>query len=546
MKRALLLALIVLAPSAAQASVPTSQRVVFGLAPNGQLGMTGAVTLGVIRGPFKPIGVSVWVKDLVTSARADARGLSYTISPKAYWYWGGRKIPVTWRDFVATVQLSDASPAAFEAAGNSPLGNIDLAHVTHHGLRQVTFYWRTTGCSDTLPCGPIPNWQSLFEPLVPSFALTSPSADTLWQECICGSDNKPISDGPFYLASYSAGENTAVLKRNPYWGGHKPALAEVDLRDATDDVDALRSGALDAETTRADATIEPLLHVPHLVVQWTTEPTLEELYFRIGDERGAPGVTKGSSNQLLRAPWMRQAIALALDRRSIVTNLFGDFARLAPPADSLLVYPFGPGYHRDFDRWDYNPTAALALLKAHCTPGTGPTAPGPANTKIWQCAGLTAVFRWTWRADSPARTTTEQLAKADLRAIGIQIVEHPLPGSVVYTTDGAASGDFDILDLSQSTTGDPSDFVDVFRCGGLRNWTGFCSDKVDALFAAGGSALDPGTRIEDYAAADLLLSQSIPAFPLYAPPRALIRKASLLGIDPVVPLSTLEDWHWKR
>ena len=547
MRRAALLgALALVAASTAHAGIAPSKKVVFGLAPNGNLGFQGVATNAVIRGPFKPIGSFVWVKDLATSAHADARGVSYTISPHAYWYWGGRKVPVTWRDFVYTARLYDESGAVAQATGNTGLGNFDLSHVTHHGLRQVTLFWRTSGCTAALPCGPYTNWQSLFNPLLPSFALGDAELDTLWQNCICGSDGEPISDGPFYLAAYSATGDTAVLRRNPYWGGHRPALDEVDLRGAIDYADALRQGALDAYSSQADKTIAPLLHRRGISVQWTSDPVLEQLLFRLGDEPAGPGVTKGASNELLRSPWMRQAIALAIDRRAISADLFGDFAREAPPAENLLVYPFGPGYRGDFARWDYSPAGALALLKAHCVAGTGPNVPDPGNTKTWQCAGLPAVFRWTWRADSQNRTTTEQLAKADLRAVGIQVVDRPLPANVVYTAAGAASGDFDILDVAYQTTGDPSDFFDIYRCGGASNWTGFCSAKADALLRAAGSDLDPQRRIEDYGAADRILAASVPGLPLYSPPHALVRKASLLGVDPGVPFSTIEDWHWQR
>jgi ABC-type transport system substrate-binding protein len=543
-RAALLLAALLIATSSARGAAAPPTKVVFGFPIAGSLGPLGILTPAVIRGPYKPVGNFVPVKDVVTSAHADDRTLSYTISRKAYWDWGGRKIPVTWRDFAFTLRTFDDASAGFQPAPG--LGNLDPNRIGHSGLRQVTFYWRTSGCTDETPCGPFTNWVSLFNPLLPSFALANPNASTLWQNCVCGDDGKPISDGPFYLARYSPADNVAVLKPNPFWGGHKPALHEVDLRSAIDYADALRAGALDAYADRADNSVEPLLHMPGITVQWGSDPVLELLLFRLGGEKGGPGVTKGASNALLRAPWMRQAIALAIDRRAIVANLFGNFARVTPSADNLLVYPFGAGYHADFARWNYNPARALSLLKAHCVAGTGPTAPDPSNTKTWQCADLPAIFRWTWKAESTARTTTEELAKADLRAVGIQLVERPLPANVIYTANGAASGDFDILDLSVSTTGDPSDFFDLYRCGGASNWTGFCGTKVDALLKAASANLDPGQRIESYAAADRLLAQSLPAFPLYVPMHALVRKTSLLGIDPGVPFSTIEDWHWKR
>ena len=44
------------------------------------------------------------VLDLVSSAKATKTTLSFTIRPNANWYWGGKKIPVTYKDFVYTWQ----------------------------------------------------------------------------------------------------------------------------------------------------------------------------------------------------------------------------------------------------------------------------------------------------------------------------------------------------------------------------------------------------------------------------------------------------------
>ncbi len=52
------------------------------------------------KGQWIPTGIT-------TSASANSKGVSYTISPNAYWYWGGKKVPVTYKDFVYTLQNID-------------------------------------------------------------------------------------------------------------------------------------------------------------------------------------------------------------------------------------------------------------------------------------------------------------------------------------------------------------------------------------------------------------------------------------------------------
>jgi ABC-type transport system substrate-binding protein len=217
-------------------------------------------------------------------------------------------------------------------------------------------------------------------------------------------------------------------------------------------------------------------------------------------------------------------------------------ARRQPPA-----LPAQSGYRPDFEVWAYDPKRALEILKAHCSRGTGPSAPDPANTKIWRCAGLPAIFRWTWRTDSLVRTTIEQLAKRQLLSIGVALTERPLPATIIYTPSGLPSGDFDIANFAFVSTGDPGDWIPQYICRGIGNWTGFCSTKVDALLTAASAELDPAKRTADFQAADKLLATTVPVIPLYVPTGGLVHKPDLLGIHGGRnAYLDLETWHWRK
>jgi ABC-type transport system substrate-binding protein len=488
-----------------------------------------------IRGAFRQTATGTWANDLVTSARADTKRLSFTIDPSASWYWGGRKIPVTYRDFVYTLQqIDDPSNDVSDRTGYA---NLDPDHFTHRGEKQVTFFWKTKDCSADFPCRPFANWQSLFSRVFPSAALAGVDFGNSWRSCVCGSDGKPVSDGPFYLASYTPGQGM-TLESNPYWDGRKPGLAEIDFRivlDPTTLFQAMRLGSVDAMGGTLSPEVQPLAGVPGITIDPYSSYNLEHLEFREG---------KGSSNVLLRAPWMRQAIALALDRRAIIRGNFGQLAARIGPVENLLFFPNESGYRPDFGRWDYDPAKALAILEAHCS--GGPSTPSPGNDRVWQCGGLPATIRWTWTAGNQNRTAVEQLAKAELKAVGIAVVERPLPGNVIFGSSGLPSGDFDVAEFALDTSGDPGDLAAAWSCNGDNNWTGFCSAKADAFVRAGASELDPVKRAADYRAADAILSVGLPAFPLYAAPGVWIHKTDLLGMHPGLPLFfTTEDWHWR-
>jgi peptide/nickel transport system substrate-binding protein len=481
----------------------------------------------------------VWIKDLVTHTSVSRTSLTYTISPKAFWYWGGKKLPVTYKDFVYTLrQIDDPSNDVVSRAGYA---NLDPTRFTHHGDKQVTFFWRTTDCSIDFSCGAYASWPSLFGSLYPSAALVGVDFKTMWTSCICGSDGKPVSDGPFYLANYTLGLGS-VLKANPYWGGRKPKLAEIVLKEIIDpnlQVEAMRSGAVDAVSQVFGQNLLPLKATRGITVAKVPAYFIELLEFREG---------KGSTNVLLRAPWMRAAIGLALDRRSMIDKVFGPASGVRP-LDSLLFYPRQPGYKPDFARWDYNPAKALSIMKAHCT--GGPNRPDPNNDKIWRCSGLPAIFSWTWRAEDPLRTPVVAIAKAGLSSVGIAITERPLPTDVIFDAKiGIRSGTFDIADFGYYGTGDPGDWYSILRCSGEANFMGYCSHAVDTLLEAANRELRPERRTSLFRQADAILATDVPAMPLFQRPNTLIHKSDLLGMRPNPdsdgPFWNVEDWHWKR
>jgi peptide/nickel transport system substrate-binding protein len=501
-----------------------------------------------LHGAFNQNDRGVWFKDLVSSASADRRGVSYTIKPNAYWYWGGRKVAVTYRDFVYTLQQLDDPPN--DVADRTGYSQLDPTNFVHTGERHVTFFWKTTNCSADFPCGPFANWQLLFSTLYPSFALRGLDFNKIWTNCICGSDGKPVSDGPFYLSNYTAGEG-ATLKANPYFYS-RAKVAEVDFKIIQDDgalEQATLGGQVDAVAPRFTSIWLPLKSARGITFDQVPGYVFEHLELREGGAKAGPSVDKAASNALLRAPWMREAIMLGIDRRRIIKAVFGPLAGNIKPLDNIVVYSTESGYRPDFRRWDYNPEKAVALLKRHCVAGSGPSAPSAGNTRIWQCAGLPATFNWEWGAGREDWTVSEQVAKAELKSIGIALNDRPFPVNAIFGAGGVPSGDFDIVQFRNITTGDPGETYEAYRCYGAANWTGYCSHKVDSLLKAANAELDPEKRGLLFQQADAIMATQVPVIPMYQVPVILIHRSNLLGMrqNPGIggPVWNIQDWHWR-
>jgi ABC-type transport system substrate-binding protein len=479
----------------------------------------------VIRGAYVVDNRLRHVLDLVSRAKATEHTLSYTIRRNAYWNWGGKRLPVTYADFVYTwQQLVNPNNSVANRDGYSL-----ITGYTHTGPRQITFTWTQ----------PYADWQDLFSTVYPSAALEGVDFNRMWQSCICGGDGKPVADGPYFLESYVKGQGS-TLQANPFWYGHKPRITTVVFKLVTDtpsEVEAMRRGDVDAISPTFGLDLTPLKDVRGLTYSQVPSLSQEHIDIQFG--------TQG--NLLLRAPWMREVLLRGIDRAALIDAALGPLAGGTRPLNSVVFYQADAGYRPHFGRWTYNPKAALAILQRHCT--GGPTRPSEANTEYFTCSGYPATFRYTFASGNTARATQEQVIAQQLKAIGIQIVSTPLPGNVLFTPSGLPSGNYDLADFAWSTSADPSGFVPVWSCGGSSNFLGYCNRVATNLLTETGVTPDPAKRRSLFERADALFAKDIPAIPLYSLPSPLITKSSLVGPkanpSPTGFTWNIEQWRWR-
>jgi peptide/nickel transport system substrate-binding protein len=485
----------------------------------------GVQTVPVIRGTYMINSKLQHVKDLVVDAKATPTTLSYTIRSDANWYWGGKKIPVTYKDFVYTwQQIVDPKNDLVARDGYD-----QITGFTHKGNKQITFKWKK----------PFAAWQDLFGGVYPSQALAGMDFNKIWINCICGSDGKPVSDGPFYLSNYTKGQGS-TMKVNPFWYGHKPALKEVDFKIITDtntEVQAMRGGEVDAINPTFGSNLTQLKGVSGITYNQVPGLFQEHIDIQFG--------SKG--NPLLRAPWFRQSLMMGIDRSSIIKTVYGPLAGNTAPLDNILYYQSDAGYKADFKKWNFNPTKALALLKKHCT--GGPTSVSQSNSDTWTCSGYPAKVRYTWTSANATRTTQEAIIKQQLKSIGVDVTDASLPANVVFGPTGIPSSNYDLANFAWVTTPDPVGFVPIWGCGGESNYMNYCNRKATALLEASNHELDPAKRMKEFQQADALMANDIPTIPLYSRPNPLIWKSSLTGIKNNASLTgfawNMEDWKWK-
>jgi len=471
--------------------------------------------------------------DLASKVTATRSGLTINIRPDANWWWGGKKVPVTYADYVYTwKQIVDKAnnPA-------STTGYDLITGFTHKGQKQVTFKWSK----------PFADYRDLFGPVLPAKALAGLQFNTFWADCVCGNDGKPVSDGPYYMSNYTKGQGL-TLKPNPFWYGHKPALKEVDFKLITDtnsEIQAMRGGEVDAINPSPQTALAQLVHQSGLKYSAIPGFTQEHIDINQG----------GTGAALLKQKWFRQAIMMGMDRHSLIVALFGQIAPGLKPLNNAM-WELGTNAVPQFTKWNFAPKKVIATMKAHGCTG-GPAVPTRDNQNFWTCGGQKAELRWNTTAGNQRRATSAAIFSQQLGAVGIKLNVGFEPANPNFFSQRLPSHDFDLAEFAWLGGPDPSGFDAIYQCQdnaknlGGSNYKLYCNKTVDGLIKAGDSELNPTKRTADFQKAAAIIADDVPIIPLYAPPSILVYKTAIKGMEhsnnPTLlgPTWNMEQWHWK-
>lgn len=507
----------------------------------------------ILRSPYTVAYVNGSYKyeyDLVSNVTVTSSYIRYTIRKGAKWNWGGATSPVTWQDFAYTVEL-------LNNPGNRVSSNVgvnQLASVKHSG-NTVTFYWKkpgqealgggkvSIGCTGNNACGPFADYKDLLGSIYPYAATKALSFNkTMFKNCICGSNGKYVTDGPFYMSNYTRGQGT-TLKKNPKgWYGKSPALVTVNFKIITNidsEIQAIKGGEVDVANPQPTPAVAPL--AKDTSIHYVTAPGnyLEHIDLQMGNTGpNTPGAP------LLKKAYFRQALMLGIDRQGDINASLPGIAKGLKPDNSLL---YTSGTNGPFAKWNYDAKAAIAKLKANGCTG-GPSTPSQNNSKVWTCGGHKAEIQFMYAADNQRRVNSEAIVQANEMAIGIKVDPNGVPTSTLFGDQGAPAGNYNMTEFAWGGSVDPGGFISIWGTGGGENWLNYSNKTVDGYFQDSLSQLNTTKRAADFAAADKAMANDVPAIPLYALPEVLTYKKNVIGVtpDPAAGFTwNMEDWGWK-
>jgi peptide/nickel transport system substrate-binding protein len=305
-----------------------------------------------------------------------------------------------------------------------------------------------------------------------------------------------IGPGPFQLTTFERGQRYELTRFDGYWGP-KAHLDKVEIRiipDIGTQRLQLQSGDLDA-----------ILH-SFPVAELASVKSNPDLQVRDFSSYLNAIFYLNTNKQPLSDPALRKTLAGALDRDSLVTEVYGSYAK---PSSS--TYPSG-------------------LLD----PTLAPVAYPPSETTAPAGAGKKLTFAYT-ADDSGVHRRLAELVQQRLDAAGFSVTinEVQLPQVFEYVNDLQAAPDM-VLQTNTPDGAHPDMWarIEWYSTGGL-NYLGYKSPQADKLLDQALETTDKATSDRLYGQAGKILAQDTGIIFVADPRDVMVLRKNLTGIEHV-------------
>ena len=308
-----------------------------------------------------------------------------------------------------------------------------------------------------------------------------------------------VSNGPYRLASYKPQQEIVLETNEHYWDKAALKIPKAKLRiipDATARVTAYKTGELHWSGAGLPvAQITSLLTHP----DYYREPLLGTYYYRINVK----------NDGALQNPKVREALALAIDRSSLVNNTLNG---LYESAESFV--PPMAGY-KSVTKTDYNIKKAKDALAEAGFPG------GKGFPKV----------SLLYNTDENHKLVAESVQDMWKRNLGIDVALNNKEWKTYLQ-------DVDTLSYEIARAGwigdfnDPMTFLDMWVTDNGNNDTGWSNEQYDKLIADAQKEVDPKKRAELLQQAEKLLLEQGPVIAIYYYATNGLRSSKLKGFEP--------------
>ena len=368
---------------------------------------------------------------------------------------------------------------------------------------------------------------------------------------------RPVGTGPYKIVDFKPGDVALYEINMQYHVPNRPFFDTVELKGGGDATSAARA----------------VLQTGEFDFAWNMQVEHQVLS---GLERGGKGkvlVTSGSSIEHIQVnftdPWtesegersslhkphafqtdplIRQAYALAVDRRTIAEQLYGNGGQ---PSSNFLVAP--PRFTSSNTTWEYDPKKAAALLDQ------AGWKRGSDGVRSKDGQRLKIVYQ---TSVNPVRQKTQAIVKKTFEDLGIEVELKAVNAGVYFSSDPGNPDTYShfYTDIQMYNTGpgspDPQAHMDKFTSWQIaqkaNNWSGrnimrWAHPEYDQLYKQAAAELDPIKRAALYIAMNDMVIKHNVVVPIIWRHVVSAANSKLRGLDLTTWDSNL--WHlayWLR
>jgi peptide/nickel transport system substrate-binding protein len=339
----------------------------------------------------------------------------------------------------------------------------------------------------------------VLDPYTIKFTLSEPFAPFLTENMVLGIvpqdaaekmgkdfGQHPIGTGPYQFKAWSSDERLEFTVFPEYFEGR----AKVDtlvfkiVPDETVRFLELRKGTLDFVQNAIPPDVIPLVHKTKGLKILTREGTnVGYLGFNLKDP-------------ILREKKVRQAIAYALNRNSIIKYLLKETAK---PATGILS-PLNWAYEENVIRYDYNKKLARKLLEEAGYPDPDGDGPKPRFTLTYKTT------------ENMTRKRIGEALQYQLKDVGIEVIIRSYEWGTFFSD--ITKGNFQIYTLEWVGVADPNILHYIFHSSNIppkgANRGRYVNSDLDKLLEEGQKILDREKRKSIYGQVQKILAEDLP------------------------------------
>ena len=318
-----------------------------------------------------------------------------------------------------------------------------------------------------------------------------------------GDSNKmsvtPNGTGPYVLKEWVKGDHI-TFEANPNYWGTPPTIKTLIFRwsaEAAQRLLELQAGTVDGITSPAPDDLAKIQADSTLKLY----PYASVNIFYVGMNN----TIKPFDNEAVR-----QAVAMAIDKKRIVDNFYPEGSEVAEQFNSSSIVP-GFSTAGDGATWyKYDPAAAKAAL---------------AKAGFPNGFDVTLSYRNVVRVYLPQVAQVAQDIQAQLKEVGINVTLKQEDSGPFLQSVSAGKEQMFLLGWGIDYP-DATDFFDTHFTGGLKNFGNEYPDLVKEI-QAGAQTADPAVRQQHYDTVNALIKQHVPMIPIAHGSAADAFKASI-------------------